>query len=64
MLIATEPCKHTFVSFNDSNKKTLLIRNEEMNERKERFGDLVGFLGRSLKRGKFLQFDCSSMSVH
>ena len=64
MLIATEPCKHTFVSFNDSNKKTLLNRNEEMNENKERFGDLVGFLGRSLKRGKFLQFDCSSMSVH
>ena len=24
-------------------KKTLLNRNEEMNERKERFGDLVGF---------------------
>ena len=52
------------MSFNDSNKKTLLNRNEEMNERKERFGDLVGFLGRRLKRGKFLQFDCSSMSVY
>ena len=43
MLIATEPCKHTFVSFNDSNKKTLLNRNEEMNENKEHFGNLVGF---------------------
>ena len=52
------------MSFNDGNKKTLLNRNEEMNERKERFGDLVGFLGRRLKSGKFLQFDCSSMSVH
>ena len=31
------------MSFNDRNKKTLLNRNEEMNERKERFGDLVGF---------------------
>ena len=64
MLIAIEPCKHTFVSFNDGNKKTLLNRNEEMNERKERFGDLVGFFGKKIKRGKFLQFDCSSMSVH
>ena len=64
MLIAIYPCKHRFVSFNDRNKKTLLNRNEEMNERKERFGDLVGFLGRRLKRGKFLQFDCSSMSVY
>jgi len=30
------------VSFNDRDKKTLLKRNEEMNESKERFGDLVG----------------------
>ena len=43
MLIATEPCKLTFVSFNYSNKKTLLNRNEEMNENKEHFGNLVGF---------------------
>ena len=35
-----------------------------MNERKERFGDLVGFSERRLKGGKFLQFDCSSMSVY
>ena len=51
MLIATEPCKHTFVSFNDSNKKTLLDRNEEMNERKDRLGDLVGFLLKKIKKG-------------
>ena len=35
-----------------------------MNERKERFGDLVGFFGKKIKRGKFLQFDYSSMAVH
>ena len=51
MLIATEPCKHTFVSFNDSNKKTLLNRNEEMNENKEHFGDLVGFFWKKIKKG-------------
>ena len=51
MLIATEPCKHTFVSINDSNKKTLLDRNEEMNERKDRLGDLVGFLLKKIKKG-------------
>ena len=32
-----------FVSFNDRDKKTLLNRNEELNESKERFGDLVVF---------------------
>ena len=51
MLIATEPCKHTFVSFNDSNKKTLLDRNEEMNERKDRLDDLVGFLLKKINKG-------------
>ena len=51
MLIATEPCKHTFVSFNNSNKKTLLDRNEEMNERKDRLNDLVGFLLKKIKKG-------------
>ena len=51
MLIATEPCKHTFVSFNDSNKKTLLDRIEEMNERKDRLSDLVGFLLKKIKKG-------------
>ena len=51
MLIAIEPCKHTFVSFNDSNKKTLLDRNEEMNERKDRLGDLVGFFWKKIKKG-------------
>ena len=51
MLIATEPCKHTFVSFNDSNKKTLLNRNEEMNENKEHFGNLVGFFWKKIKKG-------------
>ena len=32
-------------------KKTLLNRNEEMNEHKERFGDLVGFFGKEIKKG-------------
>ena len=39
------------MSFNDSNKKTLLDRNEEMNERKDRLGDLVGFLLKKIKKG-------------
>ena len=51
MLIAIYPCEHRFVSFNDRNKKTLLNRNEEMNERKERFGDLVVFFGKKIKKG-------------
>ena len=45
-------------------KKTLLNRNEELNENKEHFDDLVGFSERRLKRGKFPQFDCASMSVY
>ena len=39
------------MSFNDSNKKTLLDRNEEMNENKEHFGDLVGFFWKKIKKG-------------
>ena len=35
----------------DSNKKTLLDRNEEMNENKEHFGDLVGFFWKKIKKG-------------
>ena len=34
-----------------------------MNESKERFGDLVRFLGRRSKGDKLPQFDCSFISV-
>ena len=34
-----------------------------MNESKERFGDLVFFLGRRLKGVKLSQFDCLFISV-